>query len=334
MVNRSAHASSFGLDFQTNAGIFLMLEYIENMKSIKLEGDYEDIDIILSDGTHILAQAKSVENASNDFSNVRAYLKKGLITLSEGNSKTKASRLIYITNSSNPFKDEDSKRIFSYLPAIRKYNTLPESARLIIDDYLTSISKPLDKEKLYIQSLPFETDEDNERYKYVREKIDSFINDLNYTSSISGLSRKAFLVWNDKVFKNNTRKNTKLSLSKSEIIWALIVIAVEGDIKNKELYSEFEEDVVEEVEQRYLHFLSLSMCRFDFFTKVIYDYQKFKQKGNLNSKTMEFVKSCYEDYIEEFSMYGLSEEVKKALVQTVIYKIIMKRKVINELKQV
>ena len=49
---------------------------------------------------------------------------------------------------------------------------------------------------------------------------------------------------------------------------------------------------------------------------------------------MEFVKSCYEDYIEEFSMYGLSEEVKKALVQTVIYKIIMKRKVINELKQV
>lgn len=44
MFNKSTYVTNFGLDFQTNAGIVLMLNCFEDMKAIKLKGNYEDID--------------------------------------------------------------------------------------------------------------------------------------------------------------------------------------------------------------------------------------------------------------------------------------------------
>lgn len=216
MADRSAASGNFGMDFQTNAGIVIMLDYIKDMKSIKLEGNYEDIDIELSDGNHILAQAKSVVDATNDFRSVRGNLKKALLTLSEGEAKVKnkTTRLIYITNSPNPFKDNESKPIFAYLSAIRHYNSIPESSRKLIDEYLTDISVPLNTDKLYIQSLPFETDENNERYKYIYQKIRDFLEPLNHTSKIPGLWKNTFTIWNENIFKNGSRRNKDLTLKK------------------------------------------------------------------------------------------------------------------------
>lgn len=198
MADRSNHAGEFGMDFQTNAGIVLMLANIKKMKSIKLEGNYEDIDIELSDGKHILAQAKSVEDATNDFRNVRAYLKKGLETLSEGEHKikNKTIQLIYITNSPDPFKDPESKPIFAYQRSIRTYNSLPDSSKQIIDDYLSKLDFPLDREKLSIQSLPFETDNDEERCKITYQKIGDFIGSLRYAARLPGVTKVIFLIWN------------------------------------------------------------------------------------------------------------------------------------------
>lgn len=93
---------------------------------MRLKGNYEDIEIEMNNGEYILAQAKSVEKASDDFANVRADMKKAITTLSEGNKKTNARELIMVTNSPNPFND-DSKSAF-YDPSQRFYKDLPKSA--------------------------------------------------------------------------------------------------------------------------------------------------------------------------------------------------------------
>ena len=80
--NRRANATLFGFDFQRNAAIVLMLENIKELKSVRLEGNEEDIEISLNDGQKILAQAKAIEASSKDFSHVRENLKKALLTLS------------------------------------------------------------------------------------------------------------------------------------------------------------------------------------------------------------------------------------------------------------
>lgn len=155
--SRRANAVVFGFDFQVNAAIVLMIENIEDLKSLRLEGNYEDIEIELENNQYILAQAKAVERSSSDFRNVRKNLEKSLISLSEGNQKVDAQRLILITNSPNPLNEEASRSIF-WGDAHREFLSLPESSQELIRRYLDNINQPLDTDKFMIQILPFETD--------------------------------------------------------------------------------------------------------------------------------------------------------------------------------
>ena len=52
--SNDASASSFGWNFQSNAGVFLFLKYIKEAKSIKIESKLQDIEIELYDGNKIL----------------------------------------------------------------------------------------------------------------------------------------------------------------------------------------------------------------------------------------------------------------------------------------
>ena len=126
MSNRRADAGMFGFDFQVNAAIVLMLENIKTLSSVRLEGNEEDIVLTLNNKKKILAQAKAVQNGSSDFRNVRANLKKALTTLSEGAQSADVDKLIFITNSANPFNDDSSRSVF-YAPTRRKFSDLPPS---------------------------------------------------------------------------------------------------------------------------------------------------------------------------------------------------------------
>lgn len=69
--SRRVNTVLFGVDFQVNAAIVLMIENIEDLKSLRLEGNFEDIELELENNQYILAQAKAVEKSSSDFRNVR-----------------------------------------------------------------------------------------------------------------------------------------------------------------------------------------------------------------------------------------------------------------------
>ena len=168
-MERYANSVMFGFDFQSNAAIVLMVKNTAEMVTIRIEGE-EDIEIGLSDGTYVLAQAKSVEKASTDFSNVRAKAEKAMTSLSEASKKVTASQLIYITNSPDPFKDEASKPMF-YGKARVKYAALPEQTQKVISGWLSKIESPLNTDALTIQVLPFETDDEDQRYKVVIDAI-------------------------------------------------------------------------------------------------------------------------------------------------------------------
>ena len=56
--SRRANAVVFGFDFQVNAAIVLMIENIEDLKSLRLEGNYEDIEIELENNQYILGRRK------------------------------------------------------------------------------------------------------------------------------------------------------------------------------------------------------------------------------------------------------------------------------------
>ena len=74
----------------------------------------------------------------------------------------------------------------------------------MIEKYLKNINHPLDLNELIIQILPFETDNDLERYKIVRRCIDDFIGDLNL--NIPGLGKKIW-TFGTKIYCGKVRRN-------------------------------------------------------------------------------------------------------------------------------
>lgn len=327
--SRRADAVVFGFDFQVNAAIVLFLENVKNAKSLRLEGDYEDIEIEMDNGEYILAQAKAVERASDDFANVRANMKKAITTLSEGSHKTNAKELIMVTNSPNPFNN-DSKSAF-YGPSKRFYKDLPKSAKEIVNGYLKELEESLDVDKFKVQVIPFETDEYDERYKVIMQCVNDFVGELNI--NIAGLGRKLLDVWHRQVFDNGGKYNAAIKLNKKEIVWPILVKVTEDNILDEEFRNQFDIGLLEEVRNRYADIIENHCERCEHFIKILSGFNSFQSKKKTIEKINDFIEKKWNDYSNEFSSEIVEDEVKEAMTKIVIYKVLRQKYVINRVKK-
>ena len=332
MKNRRANAVLFGFDFQRNAAIVLMLENIKELRSVRLEGNEEDIELTLENGRKILAQAKAVEKSSSDFSHVRENLKKALISLSEGSQKTDTQQLIFITNSPNPFNDADSRSVFSGLPTRRSFSNLPPSAQQIVQKYLGDIDNPLDLQKFTVQVFPFETDDETERYKAVTQAVNDFIGSLNANVTY-GLGKWLLQVWHDEIFINGTKRDASILLDKKDIIWPIIVYETDINRCDDNFLNQFDIGVYDEVVRLYGSTIDSCCERVEFFTKILYDYTQFPNTKKQMEKCQDFIDSTWENYKSEFSSGGIDEETLEALIKIVLYNVLRRRITIDKIRQ-
>ena len=331
MSNRRADAGMFGFDFQVNAAIVLMLENIKTLSSVRLEGNEEDIVLTLDNKKKILAQAKAVQNGSSDFRNVRANLKKALTTLSEGAQSADVDKLIFITNSANPFNDDSSRSVF-YAPTRRKFSDLPQSAQTIIQEYLSAIAQPLNTDNFVIQVFNFETDDDKERYKVVMQEVNDFIGRLSTTSP--GIGRRLLDIWQNRIFENGSKKDASITVTKKGIIWPLIVLETDISKYDDEYEDLFDIGVYEEVTRRYQTVIDDCCERVDFFTKILYDYREFKSvKKNSKEKNIDFIQTTWEQYKTEFMDPSIDDETLEALTQIILYNVLRRRKLIESIRR-
>ena len=328
--SRRADAVVFGYDFQVNAAIVLFLENIEDVKSLRLEGNYEDIEIELNDGKYIFAQAKAVERASDDFANVRKNMKKAIITLSEADHKAEASELIMVTNSPDPFKDKGSKNAF-YGPSKRYYKDLPESAKKIVDGYLKALKEPLDTNKFKVQVIPFETDDDDERYKVIMQCVNDFVGDLN--THIPGLGKKLLSVWHWKVFDNGGKHNVSIKLQKKDIVWPILVKVTEDSTLDEEFKEQFDIGLLEEVNYLYSETIENHCERCEYFIGILSGYNSFVSEKKPIERIYDFIDQKWDDYSYAFSTEIVDNTVKEAITKIVMYKVLRQRFVINRVKE-
>lgn len=328
--NRRADAALFGFDFQVNAAIVIMLENIVDLKTLKIESSNEDIEICCNDNSLILAQAKAVVNSESDFSHVTSNLKKALCTLSEGAANKKIKQLIFVTNSINPLGKKGTMQYFIG-HSHREYSSLPPDAQKRIDMCLEGIVNPLDKSKLLIQTIPFATDNEEERYKVIKSCIDDFIGELNI--SVSGLKDKLFKAWNYSIFHNGTLKDVNITVKKKEIVWPIIVIGTEIQSNDDTFNDDFDEAEMEDIINYYRVLINDSCERFSFACKVISDYSNFSFIGPKERKCHDFVFSCWEKYESEFKSIPLDAQTKENLIKVIIYQILRRRRLINQVKK-
>ena len=89
------------------------------------------------------------------------------------------------------------------------------------------MKSPLDTSKFKIQILPFETDNDNERYKCVMNAIGDFIPKLG---NISIAKDNLHGIWVKDLFRSGTKRMSDIKLTKKDIIWP-IRISIELKMK-------------------------------------------------------------------------------------------------------
>lgn len=328
-MDRSAVPLNFGLDFQANAAIVLMLENMEDMNSIRLERN-EDIDIELVDGSYILAQAKGIVKSSTDFTNVRGNVKKAMASLSDGAKKVKAKELVFITNSPNPFKDDESRTLF-WGPSVVSYNELPPTAKNLIQGYLSQISEPLDTNLLTIRTIPFEGDDERQRYKVVYNVIQGFLDGIDLNES--GFWKRLHEVWDGMLDRSGTKADKKITLAKKDVVWPIIVcVTGHGIIKTDTSYClELDEGEFEEISNKYAEIIDYCSARYELVAKVISDFSLSGLKGNDSIK--QFINDHWSDYKDDLGVDGMDDYLQASLVKIIMYSILVKRITIDRIKK-
>ena len=326
-MNRSAVPLNFGLDFQANAAIVLMLDNIKELNSIRLECN-EDIDIELCDGTYVLAQAKSVVRSSTEFKNVRSNVKKAMVSLSDGAQSVKVRELVYITNSPNPFNEDVSKNLF-YGPSIVKYDELPPTTQNLIKEYLSQIANPLDTSYLTIRTIPFEGDDERQRYKVILNSISDFMEELGLNEI--GFRKKLHRVWNQMLDRSGSKMDKGIRLGKKDVIWPIIVCVSGLDNLDRDvLCPGLDDGEYEEIRRKYEDVIDYCSERYEIVTKVISGFSMSGLRGK--DSIPLFINDHWKDYIDDLGLDSIDEHIQSFLIRIIMYTILVKRYTINNIK--
>lgn len=330
-MTKSSNASPemFGFDFQVNATIFLLLDNIKEIKTVRMEGASEDIELTMNDGNQIMAQAKGVVNGSSDFSNVRRNLKKAIGTLSSADKKS-VEQLILITNSKNPLKEDSSKGFFYGPPAVVGYTDLSDEAKKVIDNIVERLDISFDKNKFHIYYFMFETDNMKMRYAVIEEKIRDFINQLNVGQILS--ATELMQIWQNDIFHNGSQTDTTIEVSKKEIVWPVIALTLDKHMP-AEYIEDYDQGLINEVTAQYSDIINFITERYDLITKILFDYNSSNCTLPIKERTRTFIKDKWQEYISVFSLESLDVEVQEAVAKVILAKVIQQRYLINNISR-
>lgn len=325
----NASPEVFGFDFQVNATIFLLLDNIKNVETVRMEGASEDIELTMNDGRQIMAQAKATVKGSSDFSHVRSKLSDAIKTLSSADNKS-VEQLILITNSTNPLNEDTSKQLFYGPPTAVGYNDLSDGAKKVIDDIVVRLGVDLDKNKFQISYFMFETDNLQTRYKVIEEKVRDFINRLNLGQVLS--ATELMQVWQNDILHNGSQTDTTIKLNKKEIVWPVIVLTL-GKQMPSEYIEDYDQGFINEIISQYEYLINTITEKYDLITKILFDYNSSNYALPMKERTRKFVKEKWKEYISIFSLESLDVEVQEAVAKVILAKVIQQRYLINNISR-
>lgn len=332
-----ASASSFGWNFQCNAGIFLFLKYIKAAESIKIESKLQDIEINLSSGGKVLAQAKS----SQDYTvatDKKEKFKDAIISLAK--FSVYGCQLIYISNIPDTFasainvfdnkivpyssclqgiRDEIDQLFESTCISIRsKLAKEKDTKKALKTEEILKLVEGFDKSKLYISVIsPFWGDDQN-RYSEISNTILSFlVNDLALSNDDAiAIKQKLLEHWQVKFHHNSSQpdKNEMKKISKEEFAWPVAVFLTKDGVPDIEDSLSFVPDqaLTEEVNRLLSDPAMVYHERFEFSNRVIQDFTLFRNSQPPGTREVEklFIKDHGNDYCAEFQLDDDTEKTE------------------------
>ena len=356
--NNDASASSFGWNFQSNAGIFLFLKFIRESDSIKIESRLQDIEITLHNGSKILAQAKSAQDYSIT-KDKKEKFKDALISMAKHSDEE--AKFVYISNIPDTLitaKDAFNNKIVSYASCI---NATKDEIDKIFESIIQSVEAKItkekdankkrkikqllrsiesfDKSKLFMSVIyPYYGDGEN-RYTIIGDSIISFLIDqikLGRDDAIA-IKQKLLNHW-QLTFQHNSTQPDKIiekKITKEEFAWPVAVFLIEDTVPDiDECLSFVPDDALRQEISRYMSLPSMIYHeRFEFMNKVIQAYLEYKKSLPIGTKDAEkeFIKNQGENFYTEFKIDDDMEKTEY-LTKSLIFKILINHRNMGKIR--
>lgn len=330
LQSSNASGSARGWEFQFAAAIHILLIHIKEVFSIKIEGDEEDIEIALTDNSLIYSQAKCVTDIE-DYNHVKSNYEKAVTTLARAGKGKVIRKLIYITNTNNPFGIKPTIQFFMGTPK-HKHSALPPSCKKKLMTYITNNGISLNTGIFEVWILPFFGEGEN-RYSQLIMEIDKFLATIKDTN---GLSEQLLSIWKESFSINAGNKNSSIVLQKEKLIWPIISL-VSDRSSIEEFTSTFDTATREEISRQFKFFIHEKANTFFFSNKVINAFSDFCSENELSVHKQEthklFLSSESYKFCDDFNIEFPSTDMGEILMELVINRILRLRYLIIEVKE-
>lgn len=345
IVNRNATPTNFGFQYQMNIAIYFMFKYLKELKSIRVEGEKEDVEITFDNDIKYMIQAKSNATDIYNNSNNISKLNKALKSLSEADGHN-VGKLMYASNMANPLNTTSSEFEFNGV-VIKAYDELSPVSKNQIDSQIFKIIDSsnedekklynIDKEKLVIVRIPFDGFDVDEKHKYILEEL---LQTLAMLSDTLTNKRKSILLYWESRFLNNGATNPKIVISKNEICNSLILTEVDSmDFSNDFNNLEIDESEYFCAYQKYQKFVDDKIDKYESITKVYSLYKKAKLKQDINiydfikKEKLELYNYFYNKNIIDESDVSSNEKLDLFVSQIISLAILKKQHYIEKIRK-
>lgn len=333
MCARGSNASpiEFGWDFQHNAGIVMMLANLNRAKAIRIEGKVEDIEITLTNGKKILAQAKSADKPDIDRNRITKF-KKALQTLYKANRAESAEALVFITNNPDPFNNLESLQLFSGDESIVPYEDLTQELKDKIRRFCAELKMAFPFEKLKIWTFFFRGADEN-RYRVVRRMVREFIDSLELGGRSISVER-LYNRWRQDFVLNASTTKTSVSITKKSVLWPVIAWKCELNREDSECI-DLDDATFEEISRLYKKIIDDKSEDFAFVNRVLTAFNEYRRGESIarDADVKGFANERWRDYLSEFDLSGASESLQKNVVMLALSNIIKTRYTVNRMKE-
>lgn len=315
-MNRNASPSANGWLFQVSAGVYLFLKNIKINKSIKIEGQKEDIEIISAYGNKYV-QVKSILNV-NERSSVYSHYSKALKSLKDADESE--CELVYFSNIKNPFNVNDAN-FYDYGTSFT-FSDLTKDAQKKIKNIL---GEKFNYSKLTIMIVnSFGTDESKK--KFVIDEIQSFL------SKVDGSTSKANQIYESlftKFFYNAANKCVKIN--KESFIHCILLPYLNQTIIEDDFVKLIDIDYYDEINDKYERYLYQNEFNYELYTKINSLYREYKQNHN-KSNVFDYINNEFCNFSDVVSN-SFDINIRYGLIKLLMYRVIKKSSLLLKIKE-
>jgi hypothetical protein len=217
-----------------------------------------------------------------------------------------------------------------YGTATISYSDLDNTNKNFIDKILSQLKiTNFDLENFYIRILPFHTDNMQQRYLHISEKLKQYLGSIHQQLTIHTGSILA--IWQQELFKNGTKNNLTLNVTKRQLHLPIIVAEldqnrIEEIVEVLDLGLDVSE--VEEISLQYKDMINNHVDNYEFFVKILTSYKKFLQDNRSQygrDCVSYFIDQWWKEFSDTFSIDNFSPFLQETLAKIVMYKIINNR---------